>query len=389
MFLGSDVGLFVNLPAVQARYGGLLAGTRFALPRLLRSGAFGLPKFDARQAAQIAAVADGVIQDGGGRLRASRRAECVGPAGVTVGRRSRRPAGHGCRRQVLAGERPHPLPLCSTPSPAASRPTRPGGSGVELAKRVRTAFPEAAPADDPHGTYMPPTAGRRPGSSPGQFWRCAGRASPWAWLQAARTLYRARAAVAQNLPLVGPPTWVRGEVTHRGRVFDHLRLRFDLDAATAAIADDGVRQAAHTTMKSLAGEGSDQWLGTDGGHGLRVTAADWPAARTLVDAFLADGAKAADDTLVQAIRTRLPAEASAVVVLDAARFACQVGGLARGAVDALPAFPGLELPEFVLPAGRSPFLGLAVVTRPTGGRVALVLPAEAIKASLATVRVAP
>ena len=383
LFLGSDLGLFVNLPEVQARYGGLLMGTRFALPGLLRSGAFGLPKLDARQSAQVAAVADGVIQavvDGRGFAVGVN----LGPSGVTV------EAALGVRpdtvaAKVLAGERPSTLPLLNA-MPGGQSAYAAGRFGVELARRLRTTFPEAMPAD-PLATWAS-HGWASAGLAPAPVLEVCQPELPEHWLGLVRAGYE-RAEFAQNLPLKEKSTWLRQAVACQGRVFDRLRLTFDLPAATAAIADEGIRQAAHVTMKGLVGERSDQWLALDGNHGLRVSAADWPAARTLVDAFLADGGKAGDDPLVKAIRDRLPAEASAVVLLDAARFTCLLGGLARGAVDELPAFPGLDLPEFVPPAGRSPFLGLALVTRPLGGRATLVLPADALRASLDTVRQNP
>ncbi len=380
VFLGSDLGLFVNLPEVQVRYGGLLVGTQFALPGLLRSGAFGLPKLDARQSAQVAAVADGLIQavvDGRGFAVGVN----LGPSGVTV------EAAFGIRpntvaAKVLAGEQPSALPLLDA-MPGGQSAYAAGRFGVELAKRLRTAFSEATPADDPLATHAE-HGWATAGLSPGPTLEVCRPASPANWLRAVRKQHD-HAATVQNLPLDGRTTRLYQAVVHDGRVFDQLGLTFDIRGATAGIADEGIRQAAHTTIKGLVGERVQQWLGVDGPQGLRVTAADWPTARALVDT-LHTGETAKDDVAVQTIRRRLPAEASAVVLLDAARLTCRVGGLARGAVDELPAFPGLELPEFVSLRCRSPFLGLALVTRPTGGRATLVLPADALKASLETVR---
>ncbi len=386
VFLGSDLGLFVNLPAVQARYGGLLAGTRFALPTMLASGTFGLPKLDARQAGQIATVADGVIQsvaDGSGFAVGV----SVGPAGVTVDSALAVRPGTASAK-VLAGERPHPMPLLDA-MPGGQSAYAAGRFGAELAKRFRVAFPEVVGAEN--GAAYAEHGWATAGADPGPVLEVCRPLDPNQWRAALRAAYeRAGPGTAvQNVPLKERPALVRQAVEHRGRAFDRLALTFDLPSATAAIADDGIRQAAHVTMKSLVGERSEQWLTADAAHGLRLTAADWPAACGLMDTFLGDGAKACDDAAVTAIRRRLPAEASAVVLLDAAAFTCKVGELARGAVEELPAFPGLELPAFVPHARRSPFLGMAVVTHPTGGRAILVLPAEAIKASAAAVRIDP
>jgi hypothetical protein len=201
---------------------------------------------------------------------------------------------------------------------------------------------------------------------------------------AARTL--GPAGFHRDVPLAGRPEVVTAAVRHAGLVFDHVAIAYDLPAATAAIADEGIRQAAHATVERLVGVRHQHWTAAVSDRGLRVAANDWPAARRLLDAYLGDGPRALDDPAVRAVRRRLPAEASAVLLLDAAALTCQVGDVLRGAVDALPAFPGLELPVFARPPGRPAFLGLAVVTRPGAMEAELVLPTDALRASLAAVK---
>lgn len=390
VFLGSDVGLWVNLPAVAARYGGVLAGTRLMLPRLLATGAFGLPKLDKRQADQVATVANGVLQaaaDGSGFAVGLG----VGPAGVTV--RAAMTFRPGTRSaKVLAGERPRGLDLLAE-LPGGQTAYAAGRFGTDLDRLFAVAFPEfeTATAGKPMAALWAGAAWAAAGDHPGPVLevRQTSAARTQAFLErfAARTL--GPAGFHRNVPLAGRPAVTTAAVEHRGLTFDHVALAYDLGAATAAIADEGVRQAAHATVEKLVGDWHQYWLAAGSDRGLKVSAADWPAARKLVEAYRGDGPKVADDPAVQAIRRRLPAEASAVVLLDAAAFTCKVGDIARGAVDALPAFPGLELPEFVRPAGRSAFFGLALVTKPGAVHAELVLPTDALKASLAAVKIDP
>ena len=388
-FLGSDLGVYINLPAVTAKYGGLMTGTRLMLPRMLSSGAFGLPRMEARQTDQIAMVVGGVLQtvaDGWAFAVGMN----FGPTGVTVDAAVTVRPGTATARVLGGGGGVAGTLLDALPGGYAAYSA--ASLAVETAAAIQAAFPE----------YQTSAADRTPRKSATATrlgWATAGTVAgptvevfhPAGAIAAHLDVVRSmRAQTAhQNTPLKRLPELLpRAERLGR-LVFDRVSLEYDLVAATASVTDPGVRQAAHSTMRELVGDRCDYWLATDAERGVRVTAADWAAAERLVAAYLGDGPRASDDPEARSVRRSLPADATAMLLLDAAAVTCRCGVVLHGVVDALPAFPGLELPQFVPPTGRSPFLGLAVTTKPQAVHARLVLPAAALKAAVNTVRFEP
>jgi hypothetical protein len=367
-FLDADVGVFVNLPAVARRYGGLLIGTRLTLPHLLASGAFGLPKMAPEQAAQVATVVAAVIQtvnDGTGLAVGL----SVGPGGAEV--RAAVGLRPGTKSARLLGDPPGLAGPLLDALPAGHTAYSAVALGAGLTAALRDAFPEFRPAAGPRLASWA-TAGAVAGPTLSVARKLAGEVPSLT-----------RAAFHQNVPLVGRPVLAPAVETVGHLGFDRLTLEYDLPRATAMAADGPVRQAANVVMRTLVGERVSQWTSTDADRLVTATAADWPTARALVAGLLA-GDRTPSDPLVTAVRNRLPADAAAVILVDAAAVTARSVGLVRAVAEVLPAVPGLEIPSVVAPPGRSPLAGVAVQTSPTTARLTVVLPADALRAAVAT-----
>jgi hypothetical protein len=109
---------------------------------------------------------------------------------------------------------------------------------------------------------------------------------------------------------------------------------------------------------------------------------DWDDARGLLTTYLAGEKPVGKVEAFRAVRGKLPAEAGMVAVVDAARATSTFGRYAKGLMDALPGFPGTELPEFKSADDIPPaFVGLAVVFKPGSAAFAVAVPVEAMKAA--------
>ncbi len=129
-------------------------------------------------------------------------------------------------------------------------------------------------------------------------------------------------------------------------------------------------------MKQLIGEEVNAWIGVDGKSLIQVTAKDWETAQKALDEYTKGQGVGADKAFASA-RKQLPKEATAVVLIDAV----QLAGDIMEVVKPFLKTTGVNLPPNfpTTVKGKTGFLGFALTLDSDGGAVDFVVTAEAVK----------
>jgi hypothetical protein len=179
-----------------------------------------------------------------------------------------------------------------------------------------------------------------------------------------------------NVPLKEKPAVTERAESVGGVTLHAARIKFDLDRAVSELPEEA-REATRASLKrALGGEEIGLWLGTDGKVVLQVTAADWAAAKALGSGYLDRGTALEKDEAFRFTRKQLPDEATMLIVLDAARTAHSLFGLAKEGAGAVPGLP-VEPPDLKVPDGKPSYVGIALVLKPEHGRLEVFVPATA------------
>ena len=105
-------------------------------------------------------------------------------------------------------------------------------------------------------------------------------------------------------------------VRYRNMDVTYAHLVFDWDRMLADVPPPDGRQFA-VALKKLMGDGVGVWFGADGKTLVQATGKDWFAAKRQLDQYFASEGAVGKDESFAAVRKELPAEASAVVLIDA------------------------------------------------------------------------
>ncbi len=391
VFLGSDLSVFVNLAEVNDRYGDQLRQFRALFQNLLQQGGMGLvPGLDKRQLDQAKAVYDALfqaIEDGYG-LAAGVEFK---PDGLLL----RAEMGFGketATGKLFAAERPAPLDrLAGLPRGQALYSA--GRLSPELAKAASVFTREFAAGEDAEKAAaaiekyaeLAAEAGAggavSAGSGPRGNLQVTFAKDPGKLVEAHVTVLKAlpEGGWFQNIALKEKPAVAEADRTHRGFTLNRATLALDLDAAVANIPDEGLRKAAVESMKRLVSEKTTYWFGADGKRFVQVAAKDWDSARKLLDTYLDGKDTIGDDEAFRAVRKLLPEESSQVVIVEVGESLVTFGGYLKSVVEAVPGFPGADLPELKPVKGEPEYVGLAVVFRPGSVGATAVVPAGAVK----------
>lgn len=394
-FLGSDVSLFLNFDRLNELYPGLVKQLRPFVAGLFRPGGT-IPGLDVRQLDQAKAVIDGlfqVVEDGKGVA-----------LGLTVG-----PDGAGARGVVtfkpdstagklLAGEAPTPLAkLGELPAgQALYTASRFGPEVMAIARKLNREF-VAADGDDRSAANIDRLAGLMAGGKVSAGGIGDGGPSvtvfeppdPAKLVEAQLKVYRSLGDGASylNVRLKGRPSVQEGDQKFQGFTLHRAGLALDFEATAANVPDANLREATVQSMKRLVAEKPTVWFGTDGRRYVQVGGKDWDAARTLLADHLAGNNPVARDEAFNRTRGQLPAEATMIAVADSARAVSTFGRYAKGVMDALPGFPGADLPEFAPPPDAPPaYIGVALVLKPASAEFAVAVPVAAMKAARKVIR---
>jgi hypothetical protein len=188
---------------------------------------------------------------------------------------------------------------------------------------------------------------------------------------------------ATSFLVKGKPQVRRNAEAYRGFTLHHVKITWDFDKVLAsfipanAALPEKEKKDFLDRMKRQMGEGMQAWFGTDGKVCVTVTAADWNDARRQLDRYL-DGKDTLDrQEAYRQIRKRLPDEATATFLLDVSR-PDQLRDLFAGPRPAPEhaAKPGKALQES---PGKPTYLGLTVQLQAQRGSFDLWLPGSAVR----------
>jgi hypothetical protein len=125
----------------------------------------------------------------------------------------------------------------------------------------------------------------------------------------------------------GKPELRRNAESYRGFNLNYAHIQWDFDRMQSAFTPpdasltDTDRQQIREQMKRLMGEGLRVWFGTDGKVCISVLAEDWNQARQQIDRYL-DGKDTVDQQAAfRDARSHLPPTAGGIYLVDAAHFA--------------------------------------------------------------------
>ena len=128
-------------------------------------------------------------------------------------------------------------------------------------------------------------------------------------------------------------------------------------------------------MKSLLGEKSKMWFGTDGKTVVQVNAPDWKAAQKLLDQYANGKDTAGDAQAFRDLRKEMPARTSLLGMIDAVQMLKTIAEVVKpGLPPAIPLPPGWpNVPAKAVAA----YIGLAVTLQPNRGSFDLFITAAA------------
>jgi hypothetical protein len=177
----------------------------------------------------------------------------------------------------------------------------------------------------------------------------------------------------QNAYIKGKPEIKENAQEYKGFKLNYVHVTWDLDKLTESVPGGG--EAMKSAMKKLLGDGIRAWFGTDGKQVVTVTANDWDTARGRLDAYLGGSAKLANEPAYTATRKELPAETSMLMLADAGPLTQKMGDYMLASFKALPQLP-LNLPDEIKPVKtKTSYLGFAVTLRPENAGLDVFVPA--------------
>jgi len=146
-----------------------------------------------------------------------------------------------------------------------------------------------------------------------------------------------------------------------------VELVWDLDkmSETAAAGQgEETKKKIAEGMKKLMGEKLHFWFGTDGKVVVQVSAADWSAARKILDQYFKNSGTIGDIKGFKEVRKEMPAQATVLVLINAVQYLGSVADLLK------PMFGQFVPPNWPnMPAGGGPpsFVGVSVTLQPQRG----------------------
>lgn len=159
--------------------------------------------------------------------------------------------------------------------------------------------------------------------------------------------------------------------THRGFTLHYARFTWDFDKLAQGPGGKDMADA----MKQYMGEGARIWFGTDGKILVSITAKDWAEARKLLDEYLDGKHTVGDEAGFRDARKQLPARASVLALLDVGRLGESLAPMMAGILKA----QGKEVdPSKVKAPAAANFLGFALSLKAEHGALDFWLPSATV-----------
>ena len=394
-FLNADVAVFVNMDVINDQFGDKIRQFKELIDFALGAGGGGgFPGLGKKQMEVVKTVFQGALQaveDGKGVVLAAEF----------------RPDGAGLRfqAQFAAESQSASMLKAEVPGPLTELGKLPKGLGAYVGSKFGSKFAalwgklnqEFGAADDddetagrleklqaevqaagPGTTYSASTAPDTGLTITGYKDARKAAAALTGLYQAMPAGARVSSVVLKEKPVVKPAAQ-----SHKGFTLAEVRVNFDFEATVESFPEP-VREATLAQLKKLAAAKTGFWLGTDGKVVVQVVGKDWAAARALLDRYLSGSDGVAGDAGFQAARKNLPADASAVYLVETGEL---LTTLAEQAKTAMAAMPGGGPPGFGAlkkPDGELTYLGFAVTLKGQVATAEVFVPSGAITAAART-----
>jgi hypothetical protein len=390
-FLKSDLALFVNMDAINDRYGDEIRGIKglidFALQQALQEGM--LPGFNKKQMETVKVVLKGLFQGVEDCRAVVVTAEFL-PQGLSLQLKARF-AENSASANQLALERP---------SPFADVARLPVGLGIYNGTRFGTTFSEllremsqgfSTTEEDMRGEQLIEkhladlgAAGHRGETSasaaPGQSITVMHYRDPNGAVRALTKTYKAVAAGGKvNAAILkAAPRVSDDSAKHREFTFSEVRLSFDYEATVAGLPDQ-VKLATLHSLKRTMNEQTTLWIGTNDKVVVQLMAKDWNDAKTLLDKYL-DGKPSVGETAgYKLTRSYLPVEANVLVIAETGAALEGLMDALRSAGDAIPIIP--PIPALKRANGEPTYVGMAIALKEDTVTMSAFVPTGAITTS--------
>ena len=181
-----------------------------------------------------------------------------------------------------------------------------------------------------------------------------------------------------NLVLKEAPKTKEADQKIGGYTLHKASLVIDFEESLNDGGDAAIKEAALAAMKKATLEKPNHWFGTDGKNYLEVTAADWPAAKILIEKALADKDSITDDKEAVALRKQLPANATWLMFMDTSSLVNSIVE-SRENLPETPGVPGASLPAMQKVKTKGTYMGMSLTVKPTGVRFDTFVPTAAVK----------
>lgn len=189
--------------------------------------------------------------------------------------------------------------------------------------------------------------------------------------------------IFQSGVIKGEPKVKPNAENYRGYKLTSASITWDIEKMMAGQAGAGqipkeMQDKMVEGMKKMMGEQMNIWFGSDGKNYVQVTAANWDAAKKMLDAYLDAKSTVGGQKGYEDARKNLPAEANVIFLVDLPRYAEAIFGFVQ---TILPPGVGLppNIPAPMAPKGKFSYMGMAVVLQNNVGGGELWIPVTAVQ----------
>ena len=164
--------------------------------------------------------------------------------------------------------------------------------------------------------------------------------------------------------------------------FTSVHMAFDFDkmlagAGTGPTLPEASRKQLVEGLKKLVGEEVNSWIGADGKSVVQVTAKDWESAQKTLDQYYKGTGGVGDDKGFASARKQLPEQSTFIVLIDAVQAVGDVMDFVKPILQASGATLPPNFPTAV--KGKPGFVGFALTLDPDHGAFDVVVTADAVK----------
>jgi len=171
----------------------------------------------------------------------------------------------------------------------------------------------------------------------------------------------------QSAPIKGKPELKRDAESYRDFKFTSVHMDWDFEK----MAEQPGGKNMVPVMKKLLGEGLNVWFGTDGKSYIQLSASTWDAAKKALDDYLDGKEPVSGDAEFNATRAQLPAETTMLSVFDGPQYVSML-------LDVVGPNLPMPIPPMKAEKGKS-YVGVAVTLKPEHGTLDIWLPVSLFK----------